>query len=162
MEIASNEQLTINNLTTAKFLPDEYTVATLPTPSQQWLGYYAKVTDLYGDKRDLVLCTRSGTKYNWEPVRPIYAKSMEIAGDVTLYPLKSPSVVFMTGTLAAARKVNLSNEMAWNGCQFEVAFDGVLGLGSLGVLGAGITTAIPFLTGSRKRFVFDGSVWKVY
>src|SRR5262249_14824332 len=128
-----------------------FIIDTLPTPNAGLVGKYARVTDLFGEKTDLLLCSNLGSSYYWQPVRTIYAKSASIAGaNMTLTPLKSASVMFLTGTLVANRTVQLSETGVWPGCSFEIAMDGTLGLFTLTILGVNLGAGLSLLLSGRR------------
>jgi len=159
-EIASN----VAPLLPSVIIPGEYTVATLPTPDSSMVDRYARVTDLFGDKRDLVLCSQVGGNYFWQPIRPTYAKSMSGNQSMTLTALKNPSVLFLTGTLSANRTLTLSTDLAYPGATFEIAMEGTLGLFGLNIAGLDGGSLLSLLFGGRRRVFFDGSSnsWKQF
>lgn len=140
-----------------------YTVDTLPIPSAEMVDKYARVSDLFGEKRDLVLCSQVGSSYFWQPVRPQYAKNVSLASaDVTLTALKSPSVLLAAGTLAANRSITLSNTMAYPGASFEVGFDGALGLFGIAIKNELGSTLAALISGGRKRYFFADGSWQTF
>ncbi len=152
----------------SSFLPGTYFVDTLPEASSDNVGKYATVMDLYGEKRDVVLCSSVGLEYFWQPTRPTYAKSVAAVADMTLTALKSPSVIYLTGGIAAGvtRNVNLSTNLVFPGAAFEIAFDGTLGLGSLLNIAGLVSGPLGVLVGGRRRVFWDGSIasgaWKSF
>lgn len=145
---------------TAVVLDGSFTVDTLPTPSAQYLDKYARVTDLFGAKRDLVLCSMVDSTYFWQPVRKEYAKTLALTTDVTLTTLKSPTIILAAGTLLANRTINLSNTYAYPGASFEVGFDGNLGLFGITIKNALGATLGSLLAGGRKRYFFADGAWQ--
>lgn len=144
-------------------LPTMYTVDTLPDPALN-LDRYARVTDLFGVKRDLVLASRVGTLAFWQPVRPVFAATAAVATDMTLQPLKSPSVMFLTGTAAVGvtRTLSLSTALAYPGASFEIRND-MSGLGSLKLAGLSVGGLLSLVFGTTQRFFFDAaSGWKQF
>lgn len=150
-------QLPVSNVLTG----GPYTVDTLPTPDASNLDRYARVTDLFGEKRDLVLCSQVGGVYFWQPVRATYAKSIAGNVDTTLTTLKSPSVVFMTANLTANRTVTLSTTNAYPGATFEVAMQGTLGINTLTIAGLALGATVSMILGGRKRFFYD-TAWREF
>lgn len=142
-------------------LPTPYAVDTLPAPSAAMVGIYARVTDLFGEKTDLVLCSAFGGSYFWQPVRPLWARSTP-AVSMTLRPLKNPSLLRLTGTLSANTVIAIDPALAWPGCQFEIAMDGTLGIYSLTIAGLALGATVALLLGGRKRLVFDGADYQVF
>jgi hypothetical protein len=134
----------------------------LPTPSADLVGQYARVTDLFGEKNDLVLCsswTRSGvTKYYWGPVRPDWKTSLPVAS-ITLSALKTPTKIRFTGTLAVTQTVTLDSLNAYPGLTYDIRSD-FTGIGSLSFTGLEVITAIgSLLTGGTRRVSYDGTGW---
>lgn len=145
-------------------LPGMMTVDTLPTPSADNVGRYALVSDLFGEKRDYVLCSSVGQKYFWQPVRPIYAKSASADQNMVLTPLKTPSVLYFTGAPVGTRALNLSTNLVYPGASFELAFDGSLGLGSLTLSGLILGSTLSMALGGRTRVFYDADAggWKKF
>jgi len=157
-----------------KKMPGKYTIDQLfsvAPAGPDTLGYYATVTDLFGVKEDLVLCSKfvngGNTSYFWQPVRPEFAASMSADQNSSLIPLKTPSILFLTGAILAGvgRTFNLDSVYAFPGASFEIAFDGTLGLGSIlnvgGLVGG---STVSMVLNGRKRFFYDGTVggWKTF
>lgn len=142
------------------FLSGIFTIDTLPAPSSDMVGYYARVTDLFGEKTDLVLCSSYGSSYFWQPVRPQWARSLSGNQSMTLSALKSPSLLRLTGTLTAARTVTLDPTGAYPGLQYDLAFDGTLGIYGLTVVGLDLGATLALLAGGRRRIVYDGSAFQ--
>lgn len=139
-------------------LPGEFTVESLPDPAIS-LDRYARVTDLFGMKRDLVLASKAGNLAFWQPVRPVFAAKQVVAADMTLYPLKTPSVLLLEGNvpLGTTRKITLSPERAFPGASFRFKQRSTLGsiLGALQILNVNLGTPVSVLTGGTQEFVFD-------
>ena len=144
-------------------LPTDYTVDTLPDPAQN-LDRYARVVDLFGMKRDLVLASKVGMMSFWQPVRPIFATSQVVSSNMTLTPLKTPSVLYLTGNLPGVVNLTLSSTYAYPGASFEVAFDGSLGLFSLNLVGLYAGAVLSLIAGGRRRVFWDLSTgsWKQF
>lgn len=140
-----------------------WTIDTLPAPGP-YLDRYARVTDLFGVKQDLVLASKVGTMAFWQPVRPIFAATAPVTADVALMPLKSPSVLFLTGTIGSGvtRTLSLGTALAYPGASFEIRND-MTGLGSLKVAGLNAGGLLSLLFGGTQRFFFDAaSGWKQF
>jgi len=139
-------------------LPDVFTVDTLPAAADN-LDRYARVTDLFGSKRDLVLASKVGNAAFWQPVRPVFAAKQTVMADMTLYPLKTPSVLLLEGNvpLGTTRKITLSAERAFPGASFRFKQRSTLGsiLGALQILNVNLGTPVSVLTGGTQEFVFD-------
>lgn len=139
-------------------LDDLFTVDTLPDPAAN-LDRYARVTDLFGTTRDLVLAAKTGSVAYWKPVRPVFAAKQTVAADMTLTALKTPSVLLLDGNvpLGTTRKLTLSNSLAFPGASFRLKQRNTLGsiLGSLMVLNVNLSTPVSLLTGGTQEFIFD-------
>lgn len=143
-------------------LPGTWTVDTLPTPDASNLGNYARVSDLFGSKTDLVLCSLSGGAYFWQPVRPFWPQTVSGDQAMTLTPLKNGSLLRLTGTLTANRVITLSKTNAWPGAQFEFAFDGALGIFGLTIAGLDLGATLSLVLGGRRRVYYDGANYQSY
>lgn len=138
------------------------TVAGLPPPSADMVGAYARVSDLYGEKNDLVLCsawTRGGvTKYFWAPVRPDWKASVPIAS-MTLTALKTPTKLRFTGTTSLTQVLTLDSTGAYPGLTYDIRGD-FTGLGGLSFAGMDIINSITSLmAGGTRRISYDGAGW---
>lgn len=132
----------------------------LPVPTADMVGQYARVSDLYGEKTDLVLCsswTRSGTtKYYWGPVRPDWKTTLPISS-LTLSALKTPTKLRFTGTLAITQTITLDSVNAYPGLTFDIRGD-FTGIGGLSFAGLEILSPITsLLTGGSRRISYDGA-----
>ncbi|MBY8333116.1 hypothetical protein [Qipengyuania pacifica] len=129
-----------------------YTVAQLPDPTLR-VGKYARVTDLFGDKVDLVLASQTGAVAYWQPVRPNYA-GMRTASSQTIEPLNVPSALILTGSIGAGvtRTLTLGTATAFPGASFDLRFTGSL-LGALNVAGLGLGSAVSLALGAYRKFV---------
>lgn len=147
----------------SSILPGDFTVDTLPDPAA-FVDHYARVTDLFGGTRDLVLAAQTGTLAYWKPVRPIFAATAPVAADMTLQALKSPSVMFLAGTVGVGvtRTISLSTALAYPGASFEIRND-MSGLGGLKLAGLAVGGLLSVLFGTTQRFFFDTSTgWKQF
>ena len=151
------------SVSAATILPATFTVDTLPTPTDALVGTYARVSDLFGEKTDLVLCAKSGAALYWQPVRPVYAKTMSADQSQSLHALKSPSVLFLTGNVSANRTITLPAVGAWPGAEFEIAMEGTFAaLTTLNLMGTGLGSGLAVLAGARRRVFFDGGSWRQF
>lgn len=146
----------------SSILAGSYTVDTLPTPNAGMVGSYARVTDLFGEKTDLVLCSVFGTTYFWQPVRPQWARSIAGNQNLTLTPMKAASILRITGTMTASRTYTFDTTLAWPGAQFKIAFDGTLGLFGVTLAGLDLGATLSLLLGGRRRAIFDGAAWQTF
>ncbi|MCJ2107859.1 hypothetical protein MKK70_21260 [Methylobacterium sp. E-041] len=140
-----------------------FTVDTLPDPAAN-VDRYARVTDLFGSTRDLVLAAKTGSLAYWKPVRPIFAATVPVAADMTLTALKSPSVMFLTGAVGTGvtRTLTLSQALAYPGASFEVRND-MTGLGALKLAGLNVGGLLSLAFGGTQRFFFDAATgWKQF
>lgn len=139
-------------------LPGTYTVDTLPDPAI-YLDRYARVTDLFGVKRDTVLASKVGDFSFWQPVRPVFAAKQTVSVNLTLQTLKSPSVMLLDGNvpLGTNRTITLSNNLAFPGASFRIRQRNTLGsiLGTLNVLNVNLGTPVSIITGGSQEFVWD-------
>lgn len=150
-----NMPAVVLNILSGTFLVD-----TLPAAGPDMVGTYARVSDLFGEKTDLVLCSSYGSNYFWQPVRPDWARSVSSNQNVTLRPLKSPSLLRLMGTLTATRTITLDPVGAWPGLEYNLAFEGALGLYALTVVGLDLGATMAMLAGGRRRIVYDGSAFQ--
>ena len=146
----------------AQILQGLFQVATLPTPDASLVGTYARVSDLFGDKTDLVLCMAyAGPVYRWQPVRPQWAKTISVPGsNMTLSALSSPSILRITGTMTANRTITPDTTLAYPGHMYEIKMDGTLGLFTLTLAGLDLGATLSLLFGATRRIVFDGSAYQ--
>jgi len=139
-------------------LPGVFTVDTLPDPAAS-LDSYARVTDLFGSTRDLVLAAQTAGVAYWKPVRSAFAAKQAVAADMTLTTLKSPSILLLSGDvpLGTTRKITLSPNLAFPGASFRIKQRNMLGtiLGALNVLNVNLGTPVSILTGGTQEFVYD-------
>ena len=149
-----------DDLMVSAILPGSFTIDTLPAAADN-VDRYARVTDLFGEKRDLVLASRVGSEAFWQPIRPQYAKVINIASaNATLTSLKSPSVIVTIGTLLANRTITLSNTLAYPGASFEVGYNGTLGIFGVTIKNEIGSTLASLISGGRKRYFFADGNWQ--
>lgn len=136
----------------------------LPVPGPEYVGKYARCTDLFGDKTDLVLCSAYGANYFWQPVRPMWPNTSVVSADqnMTLIPLRTPSVMKLTGTLTGNRIITPSTVNAWPGCQFEIKMDGTLGLFGLTIGSLALGATVSLLLGGSRRLIFNGTAYESF
>lgn len=124
-------------------------------------GMYARVSD-YGGYVDRVLrCDFFSDVgyYQWTPTLPEYGRSMPITGDMTLWPLKSPTSIILTGTIptATTRRVTLETTNGRPGEIKEIKAGLTSLLGTLNILGTGLGSGVSLLLGGYQKFVLDSS-----
>lgn len=143
----------------------EMTVAQLLAnhPADASMVYkYARVSDLYGAARSVMICEASGGAFYWRPQRTDFSgANTSTSGAVTLSPLFSPPVIVFTGTLTGNITATPSTANVWPGATFTVMANAVLGLFGInlsGLLGGG---TVPLLTGgSRTMTYISGAGWR--
>lgn len=128
-----------------------YTVDTLPLCAAETQGRYAFATDL-GGGADTVLC--DGT--SWKHIRlgaPFNITAT--GGTVTVTPLKSAPVLFITGSILTTMTLQLDTTNLYPGYILYVRVPGAL-TGSLGIklLGGAV---IPIVGNSTSIFIYDGT-----
>ena len=139
------------------------TVDGLPVPSASNVGKYGRVADLFGEKTDLVLCSRYGSSFFWQPVRPTWPNTAAMPADAdrTLLPLKSPSIIRLTGSMSATRTLTLSKTGAWPGCSFDVQMTGTLGIFGINIAGLALGATLGLVLNATRRVYFDGTDYQV-
>lgn len=136
----------------------------LPTAIADYLSMYAQVVDLFGNKRDVVLCSQYNGNYFWQPVRPIWPNVTPMDGNqnITLRPLRSPTIIRITGTLTASRNWALDKTLAFPGQEFEFQMAGILGIFSLNITGLALGATLSMLLGGTRRVYFDGTDYQQF
>lgn len=124
-------------------------------------GMYARVSD-YGGYVDRVLrCDYFADLdyHQWVPVLAEYGRAMPLVGDLTLFPLKSPTSVVLTGTLplGVTRNITLSTLNGRPGEIKEIKAGLTSLLGSLNIAGSGLGSAVSLALGGYQRYVLDSS-----
>lgn len=123
------------------------------------LATYAVVSDLYSgttgsSTNEVLRCGQSGTLYYWRPQRTDYSAAVTFTGGtLTLSPLLTPPVMYLTGTMAANGTITPSTTYAYPGQQFQVVQAGTLGLFSIqiGGLAGG---ALSLVTGGTRVMTY--------
>lgn len=125
-----------------------------------YLGMYARVNDLWGSVRTVMVCEYDGTSYYWRPQRTDYATAnSSTGGSISLTPLiTSPTVIF-TGTLGLGMTVTPSATNAWPGAQFEIISNGILGVFSINISGL-LGGALPLVAGGRRILTYTAAGWR--
>lgn len=142
--------------TVSAILPGTYTVDTLPNAATN-IDMYARVIDLFGGKRDLVLASQDATGAYWQPVRPSYKGNMTINSDTTLIPLKHPSILTLAGNVGVGttRVINLGNQLVFPGAQFTIRTKLTSLLGALKVLDGISSTLYGLLLNTSYNYIYD-------
>lgn len=147
---------------TYSVMADQGTTGGLPVPTLDLVGAYARVTDLFGNATDLVLCYAFGTQYRWKPVRNDGYNQYTLAGgsSLILQPLRTGPLVRAVGTISGvAAGITPAVAGAWPGMQYDIMFTGVLNLVGLNLNGV-VGGTIPLLSGTKKTIVFNGTAWE--
>lgn len=124
---------------------------------------YARVNDLWGSVRTIMICERDTSGYYWRPQRTDYAPPpiTMTTGTMTLVPLVTAPIVNLTGTLTGNVNVTPSSTNVWPGATFTVTSNsvlGVFGINFTGLVGGG---TVPLLSGGiRTLTYFSGTGWK--
>lgn len=124
---------------------------------------YARVSDLWGSVRTIMICERDASGYYWRPQRTDYAPAPVpmTTGTMTLLPLVTAPVINLTGTLLGNISVTPSAVNAWPGATFTVTSNSVLGLFGINLTGLVGGGTVPLLSGGiRTLTYFSGTGWK--
>lgn len=141
------------------YMPVATLLSTYPAGAPN-LGKYARVNDLWGSVRSVMVCEYDGTSYYWRPQRTDYATAnSSTGGTVTLTPLLTSPTMILTGTLGLGMTVTPSSTNAWPGAQFEVISNGLLGIFSININGL-LGGALPLLAGGRRILTFTAAGWR--
>lgn len=139
----------------------------LPLPTDELVGFYATASDLFGEKVDKVLCSKWSGGCFWQPVRTdwinVVAMSANQAG-LAFRPLRTPSIIRLTGNLTLGRSVALDPTYAWPGMRVNIGYDGLLGAFGLTITGLGLggLSTLPLLSGARRDFIYTGSTYEQF
>ena len=124
-------------------------------------GKYARVSDYAGYVDRVLRCDYFADLdyHQWVPVLAEYGRSLAVTGDLTLYPLKSPTSVLLTGAIPAltTRNVTLSIANGRPGEMKEIRAGLTTLAGTLNILGTGLGSAIALGLGGYLKFVLDSS-----
>lgn len=142
------------------FMPIATLMADYPAGSD-YLGNYARVTDLWGNVRSVMICEYDGTTYYWRPQRTDYATNNNAtSGSMTLTPLVTAPVQFLTGTLLGNMTLTPSATNAWPGAQFTINMNGALGIFGVtlnGLIGGG---TLSVLLGGSRTVTYTSAGWR--
>lgn len=126
-----------------------------------YLGFYARVSDLWSSVEEVMRCSYDGSTYYWRPQRTDYAiNSSQTSGTMTLTPLVSAPEITLQATLLGNMTITPVATNAWPGCQFKIRSPASLGIFSItftGLIG-GITSTL--LGGADKIVVYTASGWR--
>lgn len=145
--------------------PTGLTIATLLASfpaSAGNLGKYARVTDLWGTVKSVMVCEGDASGFYWRPQRTDYAPApiAQTSGAMSLVPLVTAPIVRLTGTLAGNVTITPSTANVWPGATFTVSSNSVLGLFGIslaGLIGGG---TIPLLAGGKQQITYySGNGW---
>lgn len=134
-----------------------YTVDTLPTPNAGNLGRVATVSDLFGVRYSRCRCEMQGGLYFWQPLSSDSSGNMATGANTSVFPLKNPQSLVLTGTIAlgVTREFTLETTGGWPGCVKEFRGGLTSLLGTLNVLGTGLGSAVNLTLGGYRKFVLD-------
>lgn len=124
---------------------------------------YARVNDLWGSVRTIMICEQDASGYYWRPQRTDYAPApvSMTGGAMTLTPLVTDPFINLTGTLASAITLTPSNTNVWPGASFTVTSNSVLGLFGITIAGLVGGGTVPLLSGGIRTITYlSGSGWK--
>lgn len=124
---------------------------------------YARVNDLWGSVRTIMVCERDASGYYWRPQRTDYAPApvAMTGGSMTLTPLVTAPLINLTGTLASAITLTPSNANVWPGATFTVTSNSVLGIFGITIAGLVGGGTVPLLSGGIRTITyFSGTGWK--
>ncbi len=123
---------------------------------------YARVNDLWGSARSVMICERDGSGYYWRPQRTDYAPApvAMTSGSMTLTPLVTAPIINLTGTLLGNINVTPSTANVWPGASFTVTSNSILGLFNINLTGLVGGGTVPLLSGGiRTLTYFSGTGW---
>lgn len=145
---------TIGAMPPTSFLSGNYTLATLPDPTQN-LRKYAWVTDLFDGNPDYVISNGAV----WKPVRPLAVNTVANANaNMSLSALANAPTQILAGTLSAQRTVTLTTTLAYSGARFRIKREAG---GLVSLLVNSVSTLVGTLSASTwADFEFDGTAWK--
>lgn len=125
------------------------------------LGMLAHVNDAWGGASTTLVCESSGSSFYWRPQRTDYAATItQTSGTVTLTPLASAPIVYLSSTPTGTVTIALGTANVWPGASFHIyapATIGVSGITISNLVGGG---TVPLLQGSDKIVTWTGSAWK--
>lgn len=125
------------------------------------MGRLARVSDVYGSVASTLVCETDGNTFYWRPQRTDYAVvSGQTTGALTLTPLLSAPVVYLTSTPTGTVTVNLSTTNVWPGATFRIyapAGISLFGINLSGLVGGG---TVPLVQGTDKVVTYTPSGWK--
>lgn len=135
-------------------------LATYPA-SAAYRGQYARISD-YGGFVDRVLrCDYdSGLDlYFWNPTQAEYGRTLAVTGNMTLFALKSPPSVNLTGSIGVGitRTVTIDIANRRPGEIIEIRNSLSSLLGTLNIAGIGLGSVLALALGGYSRFMMDGS-----
>lgn len=124
---------------------------------------YARVNDLWGSVRTIMICEQDASGYYWRPQRTDYAPTpvSMTGGSMTLTPLVTAPVINLTGTLSSAITLTPANTNVWPGATFTVSSNSVLGVFGISISGLTGGGTVPLLSGGIRTITyFSGTGWK--
>lgn len=132
--------------------------------SASTVGKYARVTDLWGSVKTVMVCEGDASGFYWRPQRTDYAPPpiTMTSGALSLIPLVTAPYVNLTGTLTGNVTITPSTQNVWPGATFSVSSNSMIGallsININGLVGAG---TVPLVSGGIRTITyFSGSGWK--
>lgn len=155
-EIVSSAQFVGNSSTTP--LTVSSLISGFP-PSASFLGWYARVSDLFGSVDDILRCRYDGVQYRWIPQRPNFAGTTSATGGtIPVTPLVTPPTLRLTANLLSNMTINPSATNAYIGMQQTIVQEGLLGLFSSTITGL-IGSNITILGNTTKTIEYGPTGW---
>lgn len=129
--------------------------------SATYLGMYARISNVFGSVRTVMICEYDGNSYYWRPQRTDYAiDSTQASGTMSLLPLFTAPEIRLQSTLVGLMTITPSTVNVWPGCSYLIYAPTSLGIYSLTLTGlvGGLTAAL--LGGSSRRIVYTAAGWR--
>ena len=125
------------------------------------LGYLAHVSDVYGSVASTLVCETDGNTYYWRPQRADYSVvSTQTTGTLTLTPLTSAPIIYLSSTPTGTVGIALSTTNAWPGATFHIYAPASITLNGINITGLIGGGTVPLLQGTDKIVTYTTSGWK--
>lgn len=125
------------------------------------LGRLARVSDVYGSVSSTLVCETDGNTFYWRPQRTDYSiVSNQTSGSMTLTPLLTAPVVYLSATPTSTVTVNLSTANAWPGATFRIYAPAGISLNGINLSGLVGGGTVPLLQGADRVVTYTSSGWK--
>ena len=135
-------------------------LATYPAGAA-YRGKYARISDYGGFVDRVVRCDYDAGLglYFWNPTQAEYGRTIPVVGNMTLFALKSPPTVNLTGSIALgvtrALTIDVANRRPGEIIEIRNSMSSLLG--TLNVAGLGLGSVLSLALGGYMRFMMDGS-----